>query len=144
MFLVAKADGDLQGRVLSGVTNNWLLGWWFDSSAGIYRMGEAYFDGAVELTGGPPTDGSFHQICGKSDTSTGSVYLDGTLVASSSSGVAGPQGLYLGKGGGGATGGPFGDERSDCQIAEIIAYNSALPYSDREAIEAYLSNKWGV
>jgi hypothetical protein len=140
IFLVAKSDADIKGRVLAGIGNNWLLGWWWN---GLYFMANAYFDGVVNLAAGPQADGSFHRVTGKSDNVTGSVYLDGTLIASGG-GVNGPQGLYLAKGGNGATGGSFGDERSDCQIAEIIVYDSALSDSDREAVEAYLSAKWGV
>jgi hypothetical protein len=29
-------------------------------------------------------------------------------------------------------------------IAEVIAYDSALSDSDRQAVEAYLADKWGL
>lgn len=129
-FIVGRENGSTHGEPMAGVSNRWLLGWWNGSED------QAYFNGVVHLTGSPSSTTNFHLYTGKSNGATGYLYSNGTLVGSGG-GVDGPNVIHLGLGGNaGAT--------SDCQIAEVLIYPSALSDADREAVELYLQEKYAL
>ncbi len=82
----------------------------------------------------------------ENDTVTGrGIYLFGNLVSSDN--VINPLtgNLALGHVGSGySPGGSYGTDNTyyDGDLAEIVVYNSALPYSDRMQVESYLTDKW--
>lgn len=131
VIYVARQTGGANARVLSSVTNNWLLGYWGGGK------NQAYFDGWVTPSGTPVTDTSWHVFSGVETGALSSVYADGGLVASNAGGVTGPNGLELGCNGGGT-------ECSDADIAEVIIYNSALSATDRASVETYLNAKYNI
>ena len=72
------------------------------------------------------------------NSSSSSLGIDKTDVATGNAGTQSPTGLTLGAGYyGGAS---FGDT----DICEILIYGSALSTTDRTSIEDYLSNKWST
>ena len=131
VFYVGKQTGGANGRVLTSVTNNWLLGFW----SGARNQG--YFDGWVTPSGSPATDTNWHVFSAVETGSLSSVYGDGTLVASNGNGVTGPNGLAIGCFG-------VSSECSNTDVAEVIIYNGALSDSDRGKIESYLNSKYAI
>ena len=65
------------------------------------------------------------------------IYKNGNTIAIPllNSGQTGPDGLAI-------NGGIFSAEASDCQVSEILVYNSALLKADRQAVEAYFQSKY--
>ena len=116
-------------RILSGLSNNWLLGWWNG------EMKTAYFEGFVNR--GPGTNNNFHLFTGIGNGSVSSFFENGVQLASNSGGVQGPDGLTIGYG-------PANSEHSDTDIAEIIVYSQALSATDRNKVEQYLGSKYGI
>lgn len=132
VIYVSRQTGGGNSRMLSGLANNWLLGYW----NGCHQ--QAYFEGWVTSSCGTPASTTSWYI--QSVVETGSLstyYEDGTQIASNANGVAGPNGFslngYLGT-----------SEFSNGDIAEIVVYNRALSTAEREKIEGYLANKWGL
>jgi len=126
---------DLSGaeRMLSGLYNNWLLGYWGGSGK------QAYFEGWVSPGGGVANDMNWHVysavIPGPGQNSK--VYGDGMLLYSNQNGVTGPNGLSL-------SGHTAGSEFSNGDIAEVVVYNKALSDTERANIEKYLASKYGL
>lgn len=129
VIYIVRQTGGTNGRMLSGINNNWLLGFWGGSRA------QAYFEGWVSPVGTPGSDTSWHMYSGVitgSGTNT-KVYEDRIQVGSNQGGIQGPNGLTLVGGYG---------EYSDGDITEVIIYNSAISDVNRSAIEDYLYSKY--
>ncbi|RYZ29997.1 MAG: hypothetical protein EOP49_40170, partial [Sphingobacteriales bacterium] len=123
----AKQTGPARERVLSSVNNNWLLGW----HSGYKKA--AFFMGWVA----PPNIAADNNTYIYTGTSTGSVshfYENGNVIATNSNGTAGPNGIRLN---GYGTGSGF--ELSDVDFLDVVAYNSVLAASARQATEAGIS-----
>jgi hypothetical protein len=71
-----------------------------------------------------------------SSGSTFQVYFDGVGQGAQAAAFSGGTTHVLGSAG--------GKEFLEGDIAEVIAYDSALSDSDRQAVEAYLADKWGL
>jgi hypothetical protein len=130
IYVVQQSEGPNR-RVLQGVGNNWLLGYWNGAKH------QAYYEGWVSPSGGPPTDHEPHIftsiIPGKGQNSE--VWADGLRIAANQNGVTGPNGLAV-------NGGAYPGESSNCQVAEIIVLNRVISRPERELLEKYLRNKW--
>jgi hypothetical protein len=75
------------------------------------------------------------------NSGTSSVYRDGPLTSGgtgTTSAVTNPNGLTLAMWGSGGT------QWAGVQIAEVVAFNTALSTTDRARVEAYLAAKWGI
>ncbi len=133
VFYVGRISGDAKERVLSGIDNNWLLG--YDSGT----KDDALFVGWVNNSA-TPADTAWEMYGGiiPGPGSDGELYNYGELLASSATGVRGPNGLRL------AGKGLWNSKVSDCEIAEIIIATGALSEGDRENLEGYLAHKWGL
>jgi hypothetical protein len=117
----ARTSGNSRQRVISSYRNNWLLGW----HGGQQR--KAYFEGWVNINGTTPTN----NMMVYTGTSTGTLSTfseNGALIASNGGGLAGVDGLQLN--------GSNGNERSDCEIVEIVAFASVLSDSSQAEVEA--------
>ena len=132
VIYVARPRTTGNGRILQGVANNWLLGWWSNRERVAYHDGWISYPGVAGTTnarvvssvirgGGQPTE----------------ISVDGIVVASSIGGQTGPNGLAVN------TGSVAGGEVSDAEVAEILVFPRALTSSERSAIEVGLSEKWG-
>ena len=114
-------------RAVQGVSNNWLIG----PYSLIYRAyNSAFLDGAAT------TQNLFIVSCMRQLSGDAKLFNNGTQVATNANNTA-PGQMALG------ASGAFG-EPLDGDIAEVIVYNSALSTTDRQAVEAYLDNKYNL
>ncbi|MCX5692091.1 MAG: LamG domain-containing protein [Candidatus Omnitrophica bacterium] len=129
VIYLSRETGGTNGRLLTALNNNWLMGYW-----GGARQ-QAYFEGWVSSSGTPAADTNWHIYSSVQTGSLSTLYEDGVQIASNANGVAAPNGLclsgYLGS-----------SEFTDGDIAEVIMYNSALSTDDRMSVENYLKNKY--
>jgi fibronectin-binding autotransporter adhesin len=129
VIFVGALEGTQNRRLVSGLNNNWLLGYW-----GGYQD-VAYFNAwltpqTITSTTAP------HIYEGTIDAGgIGVAYSNGTVLGSLG-GVQGPNGLGLGNGG------LYPGEWSNGSIGELLVYNSVLSSADRAAVESYLNSKW--
>jgi hypothetical protein len=128
---VARYNGATKARIYSSKNNNWLLGFWSG------RRQVFYADGTLDL-GGQAGDTSWYLYTGAGTGSLSTAYENGTQWVSGSGGISGPNGISLGSYGGGSS------EFSDAQVAEFIIYNSVISSTNRQLIEGYLANKYGL
>lgn len=131
VLYVGHQTGGYNGRVLTAINNNWLLGYWNGAKS------QAYFEGWVSSVGSPTTDTSWNLYSAviPGSGSNSKVYENGSLLFSNQGGVSGPNGLSLV--------GNYG-ENSNAEIGEVLVYNRALSDSERQGLERYLANKWGL
>ena len=133
VIAVARPRVVPSGRLLQGVANNWLLGWWANRE----RVG--YFEGWVSYPGVPATtDGHVVSAVVRGAGLATDVAVDGATVATGTGGSSGPNGLGVN------SGGAYGGESSDLELAEIVVFPRALTVSDRAMVESALARKWGV
>jgi len=118
VIYTARQTGPSRGRVLQGVSNNWLLGWWNGS------YGQAYYNGWVSPSGGNPSNSNPYVYSAEGTGSNSSIYQNDTLLYTNSGGLSGPYGISLN-----------GGEASDADISEIFIFNAVLDSIDRESIE---------
>lgn len=133
VIYVAKQTGDWNNRVLSAMTNNWLLGYWSGAK------NQAFYEEWVSPKGSPKTDNLPHVFSGivRGQGRDSEVWADGAMVAINQNGITGPNGLAINTG-------QYSKEVSDCQVAEIIVFNRDISQSEREKVEAHLMEKWGI
>jgi hypothetical protein len=119
--------------MLSGLSNNWLLGYWGGAK------NQYYCEGWNTASGTPVSDTNPYVWCGitQGGSLVSKAYNNGTLFASSTGGVTAPNGLSL-------NGHLSSSEFSDGDLAEVIVYNSALSDSDRQKVETYLAYKYNI
>jgi hypothetical protein len=134
MFFVTRQRGGTNRRVLQSATGNYLYGYWNGFKNVIY------VEGNPSILSGPSSDSAWDFF---SHTRTqNSSYLfnyNGTTTGSSSSSFNGPlTGLAIN------TGGAAAGETSDCDVAEIILYNSQVTTQQVQTVEGYLAWKWGL
>jgi hypothetical protein len=133
VIYVGRQNGGANARVLTTVTNNWLLGFW----NGAYDKG--YFEGWVtsSTAGSPASDTNWHLYSVVQTGALSSVYGNGALIASNGTGVAGPNGLAIGCW-------QVASECSNADVAEVLVYSTALSAADRQAVEGYLNTKYDL
>lgn len=133
VIYVARQTGGTNGRVLSAVANNWLLGYWMSAK------NQAYYEGWVSPSGSPATDTMPNVFTGivKGSGQNSEVWANGVMVAANQNGVTGPNGLAINTG-------AYPGEVSNCSVAEIIVFNRDLSSNERKRVEAYLKTKWGI
>ena len=121
--------GPNRGRMLAGVSNNWLLGYWSGRSEQYYS--EGWVTGGVGVT-----DTAWTISTGTGDTSsdTWKFYSNSTLLASNNGGSAGPNGLVVGGFNNSSLGAGLA-ERSDGEFSFLLVYNRVL--SDAEVVTNY-------
>ena len=130
-FFVSRQRGGANGRVWTG-TNNQLYGYW-----GGYKR-SLYIDANPGFLTTAPSDTTWDMF---SFTRTASgpyafKWQGNTIFSGSTSTSANMVGLFINSG-------AF-VEPSDCEIAEVILYDSVLTADQVAGIESYLTSKWGV
>ena len=132
MFFVSRQRGGTNGRVFQSATGNYLYGYW---AGGKNRL---YIEGNPNLLGGSGSDSAWDLFSHtRTQNSAFTFNYNGTSSYSGSSSFNGPlPGLTVNTGGGG--------EPSDCDIAEVILYNSVLTTLQVQQLEGYLAWKWGL
>jgi len=129
IFYIARQTSS-NGRLLSGRTNNWLMGY-----HGGYKD-RAYYEGWIdEAVNRQTTNSNWYVWTGICNTSS---YLmeNGKVVKYGTTGVTAPAGMCIGYLG--------ASEFSDFDIGEIIGYNRDLSSRERELVSNYLLKKWGM
>ncbi|GAA4324444.1 hypothetical protein GCM10023184_11820 [Flaviaesturariibacter amylovorans] len=119
---MARQTGGARGRVLSSVSNNWLLGWWSS-----YRS-MAHFDAWLHL-GYQPGDNSRYVYSGNSNGTVAEFYENGTMLNANNGGLSGPNGIQL-------NGSGWYGEYADCEFYDVVVYNAVLAPSVRSSVES--------
>lgn len=135
-FVVARQRGGANGRVLGAIYPsgaNWLLGWWNGYQDTMYAEGFVQ-PGAVAA------GTSWIMYSGRGNGSVASFYKNGSLIAQNALGVQGLNSTVALSGYDASQ----GHELSNCDIAEVILYGSALSDVDRAAVETYLNAKYAL
>jgi hypothetical protein len=131
VLYVARMTGAANARILSGLKNNWLLGWW----AG--WMDQAFHEGWVTAIGGTAATTLPYAYASVNSGGQAAIYRNGKLIAVGQPqvGVAGPNGLSL-------SGHVAGSEFSSCVVSEVLVYAGALGPLQRQAVEAWLNLRY--
>lgn len=90
------------------------------------------------LVNGGSTDGvdAIYTTTWRSGSSADEVRKNGTQIISGDSGNSDSNGLETRRGG--------TNDYGEWDIGEIIVYNTELSTSDRDSVESYLADKWGI
>ena len=127
VIYVGRLSGTGEKRLVGGLNNNWLLGFWSTSQNVAYYGNGFLSNTTVAGTTLPEV------YAGTIDASgNGTLYANGVLLGTGTGG-AGPNGLSLG----GSNG-----ENSAGDIGEILVYNTVLSASQIQAVSNYLTDKW--
>jgi hypothetical protein len=131
LFWVGRQRGGSNSRVLSHITNNQLYGYWGGYKRSFYVDGNPgnhvtafASDSAWDMFSHSRTAGSAYTFNWNGTS---------TYTGASSSGNN-MTGLAINQSG----------ENSDCDVAEIVLYNSVLTTLQIQFIEGYLAWKWGL
>ena len=115
MYLSKQTTSGAQLRVLTGISNNWLLGYWNGYSS------QYYAEGWVAGAGGAAAETTWSMYTGTGNVSTDqwTLWKNNTkVVTNSNGGSQGPNGLCINTGG--------NMERSACEVSLILVYNRVL------------------
>ena len=113
----ARYSGATRGRMITAISNNWLMGQWGNSVANYYAEGWVSAVG----TGGSDTVWRIYAATGDTATDSWALYINGVLSVSNNGGTAGPNGLQVPQAGG---------EQSIGECGFILAYNRVLSASE--------------
>lgn len=135
IFAVARQRGGANGRVIGAVypSANWLLGWWNSYQDAMYAEG-------FVKSGTVAASTNWIQYTGKGTGSLTSFYKNGSLLAENALGTLGINSTIALSGYGAFS----TEELSNCDIAEVLVYGTALNNTDRSAVEAYLNSKYNL
>ena len=144
--LVARMRGPQRKRVLSGYRRidsdaDMILGWWENTADGFYLNGWLSSGRQGGLTSAATRDEAWvmYTIVRDGPRSSGRLFKHGNIITEGTIN-SGFNGLVLG---GGLRGGSYQGywELSDCDIAEVIVYDTALQTAQRHQLEGYLAAK---
>jgi hypothetical protein len=127
----SRYSGATRGRMITGISNNWLMGHWSNSVANYFAEGWVSGVGV----GGSDTVWRIYAATGNTATDTWALYINGVLNVSNNGGSAGPNGLQVPQAGG---------EQSIGECGFILAYNRVL--SDAEILQNFnaLRGRFGI
>lgn len=134
LFFVTRQRGGTNRRVLQSPTSNQLFGYWNGQKRVIYidanpsQLSTAASDSAWDLFSHTRTVNSAYTFN----------YNGSNQYSAASSTATTFQGLTIN------TGSVAGGETSDCDVAEILLYNTLLTTAQVQQIEGYLAWKWGL
>jgi hypothetical protein len=132
-FFVTRQRGLTSRRVFQSTSNNQLYGYWNGNKRTLF------IDNAPNVLTTAPSD-TVWDIFSLTRTAGGRYrfnwqgveqFTEATSAATNMTGLA-------------INSGAFGGESSDCEIAEVILYNTVLTTTEVLQIEDYLSKKWGI
>jgi hypothetical protein len=132
MFFVSRQRGGTNGRVFQSASGNYLYGYW---NGGKNRV---YIENNPSQLGGLSSDSNWDLFSHTRTQNAAYIWnYNGTTSYSASTSLNGPlPGLTVNTGG--------VAEPSDCDIAEVILYNSVLLTLQVQQLEGYLAWKWGL
>jgi hypothetical protein len=131
----ARYSGATRGRIITSITNNWLIGHWSNTLDNYYAEGWASVVNPAGTTAWKVYAGT-----GNISLDQYSLYSgDQQLINNSAGGTVGPNGLSLGRWGQGG-----GSEYSTCEVGFVVAYNRVL--SQTEITQNYnaLKSRYGL
>jgi hypothetical protein len=134
MFFVSRQRGGANARVFQSASGNYLYGYW---SA---QKNVLYVEGNPSILSGQPSNSSWDLFSHtRTQNASYTFNYNGTSTSSGSSSLNGPlPGLAVN---------PLTasfPEQSDCDIAEVLLYNSQLTTPQVQIVEGYLAWKWGL
>jgi hypothetical protein len=129
---LAKQTGPTRGRMLSSVSNNWLLGWHNGNKS------MAYFEGWVSPSGGIPADSQIYLYSASRNGSTTRVFENSVQLYSNGNGPAGLNGLQIN----GYLGGPY--ELSDADFGDVLLFDTELSDAARAEAEGFTARYYGL
>ena len=134
MFFVTRQRGGTNRRVLQSATGNYLYGYW----NGLKNV--IFVESNPSILSGPSSDSAWDFFSHTRTQNASYIFnYNGTTTGSASSSFNGPlTGLAIN------TGGAAAGETSDCDVAEIILYNSQVTTQQVQTVEGYLAWKWGL
>lgn len=99
--------------------------------------GNLRLNAGVDLNSGISADTADHIHTGVFDGANSVIRQDGTELVTGDAGTGDLTGMFVGA---------QGDEtsHSEVDIGEFLAYDAGLSTSDRDDVESYLSDKWGI
>ncbi|MEY2924054.1 MAG: Synechococcus phage [Bacteroidota bacterium] len=122
------------GRILQGVSNNWLLGAWDSQPSKYYAAGWVTSSSRVSTN---DTTWGIHTGTGDYSNDVWAYIKNGTdLTVSSGGGGGGPNRLSINSG--------AINENSPCEVAELIVFNRVLSSDELTKVHNYLQNKWNI
>jgi len=118
MYLSRQTITGAQLRVLTAISNNWLLGYWNGYSS------QYYAEGWVSGAGGYAAETAWSMYTGTGNIGTDqwTLWKNNTKVITNSTGAQGPNGLCINTG--------AYVERSACEVSIILVYNRVLDDSE--------------
>lgn len=128
LFHVCRYTNVSNNRIIQGYAQNWLSGFWANN----HNM--FYHNGWISSTGGYPANGNWRYTTDQNNLGR----QNGVTYGTSGAGTPSYDRICINDFGGAYT------EASECQIAELIVYNSTLNATDYTAVEAYLVSKYGL
>lgn len=134
IMAASRYSGASRGRVVTSISNNWLLGHWGSST-------ERYFaEGWISETG--PSDTNWRIYTGVENFAgdSRSFYVnDSLLVSNSNLGSAGFNGLKVGSWGAGT-----GSEASTCEVSFIVVYDRILSQQEVAQNVNTIRGRYGI
>jgi hypothetical protein len=123
IIAVARYSGLTRGRVVTAISNNWLLGHWSGTTENYYAQEW------VTAVGAGSNDTNWRVLVGTGDIA-GDVYNlwvnnQKPIPQNPSGGIAGPNGIAIA-----CHTGTLNNEPSNCQVGVVLAYNRVL--TDKE------------
>lgn len=130
IFIVAKITGGLGDTeaIFDGITD----------PVAFYMLSNSFRINAGTDIQGSATDANDNIHVGEFNGASSKYYINGVLEASGNAGASTLQGVTLG------SDRTTSSLNSDAEIMEVFGYNKVLSTSDRQALEAYLTSKWGL
>jgi hypothetical protein len=145
VVLIAKNSGSsalFHGRILNGITNNWLFGTYEAGSTG---YSEAWYNGNfVYNSAGGSEDNAWRIYTGvQHSTLSSSMYVNNTYRGGLSNNSAyGFNGLAVNKGAFITAGNPASGEYTYVEIGQILIYNRPLTQTEIGQIYTYFSGSY--
>jgi hypothetical protein len=116
----ARYSGATRGRMITGYTNNWLMGHWNNSVANYYAENWVSSVGP----GGSDTNWRIYTATGNSAADSWSFYINGVINVSNNAGSQGPNGIAVGRYNPGAS------EHSTGEFSFLMVYSRVLSASE--------------
>jgi hypothetical protein len=128
LFHVCRYTNVSNNRIIQGKNQNWLSGFWSNN----HNM--FFHNGWLSSAGGYPGNGNWRYSTDQNNLGR----QNGVTYGTSGAGSPSYDQICINDAGGGYS------EASECQVAEVIVYNSTLSATDYQAVEAYLVSKYGL
>lgn len=138
-YVAQKLASDSNGRVVEAHLGNWLFGYWGSNRRSIYLNGSPSEYNSGVATSANITDKHMFGLIRETSGALQFRDQNGQIKQWGSSNSPAPADLRWD-----INQGQYSGESSDFYIGEFIQYDRSLSPSEREVVEKYLKNKWGL